>query len=126
RLARNIAVVGLPTISRCCLMRSRVRATTALAASLPLALASVEAEAAPQGRLEARAGGGHDAVEVVLNPETPALEVRRCKAADCSGTAGIKRTVPIPIDRSRLDLAHQTLEVLPIGEGRSVIHVRVP
>ncbi|MDF2694202.1 MAG: repeat protein, partial [Labilithrix sp.] len=104
-------------------MRARVRAT-AIAASLPLALASVPAQAAPH--VEARASGGLDAVEVVLDAEAPALAVRRCKAADCSATAGIKRTIPIPIDRTRLDLAHHTMEVLPIGEGRSVIHVRVP
>ncbi|MBN9164418.1 MAG: HEAT repeat domain-containing protein [Myxococcales bacterium] len=104
-------------------MRARVR-TAAVTASLTLALASGSAQAGGP-RVTARAGGGLDAIEAVIDPEAGVLEVRRCKAATCDGTGGTKQSIPIPIERSRLDLAHRTMEVIAIGEGRSVIHVRV-
>ena len=104
-------------------MRARVR-TAAVTASLTVALASGSAQAGGP-RVTARAGGGLDAVEAVIDPEAGVLEVRRCKAATCEGTGGTKQSIPIPIERSRLDLAHRTMEVIAIGEGRSVIHVRV-
>ena len=104
-------------------MRARVR-TAAVTASLTLAFASGSAQAGGP-RVAARAGGGLDAVEAVIDQETGVLEVRRCKAATCEGTGGTRQSIPIPIERSRLDLAHHTMEVIAIGEGRSVIHVRV-
>jgi hypothetical protein len=92
------------------------------------ALASVVAGAGPARadgkRAVAPRGGGLDAVEVTLGADA-SVGVRRCTSADCSD-AGRARPIPIPLDRSRLDLAHHTLEVIPIGEGRSVVHVRVP
>ncbi len=77
-------------------------------------------------RLVAPAGGGLDAIEVVVDQAAGALKVRRCKTGDCSDPANApSKSIPIAIERSRLDLANASMELLPIGEGRSVIHVRV-
>lgn len=74
----------------------------------------------------APAGGGLDAI--AATPEAGGLRVRHCKTADCTdhdaGNAG--RLVPIPIAAARQDLAAATFEAVPIGEGRSVLHVRIP
>jgi hypothetical protein len=101
-----------------------VRRTASTAASLAAFLASASAQAGGP-RVVAPPGGGLDAVEARIDAEAGTLEIRRCKSVDCSDVGGVKRSIPIPIDRSRLDLAHHTLEVLSIGEGRSVIHARV-
>jgi HEAT repeat protein len=79
---------------------------------------------AKETRVVVPAGGGLDAVEAVLDAGAGALKVRRCKSADCSDP-GTPRSIPIPIERSRLDLAGATTEVLAIGEGKSVLHVRI-
>lgn len=103
-------------------MRARAP-SAAIALSLTLALPTL---AHAEGRRAiAPAGGGLDAVEAVIDVKAGTLEVRRCKSADCSDAAGPKKSIPIPIDRSRLDTASATADVLPIGEGRSVIHVRI-
>ncbi len=105
-------------------MRARVAAAAILACST-IALTSIPARAEGR-RAIAPAGGGLDAVEAVIDPQAGVLDIRRCKAADCSDASGRKKSIPIPIDRSRIDGANVTAEVLAIGEGRSVLHVRVP
>jgi HEAT repeat protein len=75
-------------------------------------------------RAVAPAGAGLDALEVVLDETSPAFKVRRCKTDGCTDS-GPSKAIPIPIERSRLDLAGAVIEVLPIGEGKHVVHVRV-
>ncbi|MBX3208362.1 MAG: HEAT repeat domain-containing protein [Labilithrix sp.] len=104
-------------------MRARAL-TAAVTTSLALALTSAAAQAAGP-RVSAPAGGGLDAVEAAIDEAAGVLEVRRCRAATCAEAGGTKRSIPIPIERSRLDLTRPTLEVIPIGEGRRVIHVRI-
>lgn len=94
-------------------------------AALAMTLISPSARA-ERGRAVAPAGGGLGGVEVVVDAQAGALSVRRCGPGDCSDAGGAKRSIPIPIDRARIDAARVTVEVLAIGEGRSVIHVRVP
>lgn len=76
-------------------------------------------------RAVAPAGGGIDAIEATIDPRGGTIEVRQCKSADCSDSGGAVRSIPIPIDRPRLDLAGASIAVLPIGEGRSALHVRI-
>lgn len=104
-------------------MRARVR-IAAVTASVAVALTSANARAGGP-RVSVPAGGGLDALDATIDDATGALEVRRCKSAPCAQNNGTKRTIPIPIERSRLDLAHAKLEAIAIGEGRRVLHVRV-
>ena len=97
-------------------MRARVP-SAALVASLTIALTSVPARAEGR-RAIAPAGGGLEAVEAVIDARAGSLVVRRCKSADCSETGGSRRSIPIPIDRSRLDVASATAEVLAIGDAQ--------
>mgnify|MGYP001036396997 CR=1 FL=1 len=103
-----------------------MRARRRLAAAV-FALAALRAAPAHAGELRAVAppGGGLDALEVVLDPAAPALKVRRCKSAGCSDP-GPSRSIPVPIAPSRIDVAGAKLEVLSIGEGKHVVHARVP
>ncbi len=73
------------------------------------------------------AGGGLDAMAVRIDRAKNVLEARRCKTNDCSdaSTAAAKE-IPLAIDRSRLDVAHTRFEIVPIGEGRQLVHVKVP
>jgi len=105
-------------------MRARVHSAS-LVALLTISLTSVSARAEGR-RVVAPAGGGLDAVEAVIDARAGTLEVRRCNNADCSGAAGPKKTIRIPIDASRIDAAGTTVQALAIGEGKSVVHVRVP
>lgn len=101
---------------------------SALAAGSVMALAIVLGggrAAAGAPRASAPAGGGLDALEVAIDARAGALAVRRCKAADCAEGASV-RSIPIAIDRSRLDLTRASVEVVPIGEGKRVVHARVP
>jgi len=92
---------------------------------MTFALTTVHARAEGRHAI-APAGGGLDGVEATIDPQKGSLEVRRCKAPDCSDTGGPRRSIPIPLDPSHVDVANATAEVLSIGEGRSVVHVRVP
>ncbi|HVJ89386.1 MAG TPA: hypothetical protein VM580_06245, partial [Labilithrix sp.] len=104
----------------------RARASfIALLASLSIAVKSAPASAADL-RAVAPAGGDLPAVEAVVDAATATLKVRRCKATDCSDSGSAVKSIPIPIERSRLDLGNATIESFAIGEGHSVIHVRVP
>jgi hypothetical protein len=66
----------------------------------------------------APAGGGLGAVEVSIDAGAGVLHVRR--------GAGAVHDVAIPIEKSRIDVAAATLEVLAVGDGRRVVHARVP
>lgn len=88
-----------------------------LASALAL-LFSPSIAGAEAPRAAAPAGGGLDAVEVTLDASAGAVRTRR--------GGGAARELAIPIERSRLDVAAARLDVVPIGEGRSVVHVRVP
>jgi hypothetical protein len=63
------------------------------------------------------AGGGLEAVDVKVDPNAGVVRVRR---------AGKEKEIPIAIEKSRIDAAASTVEIVPIGGGRSVAHVRVP
>ncbi len=71
------------------------------------------------------AGGGLDALDVKLDAGAGVLRVRRCKTGDCSDTGGLKE-LPIPIERTRIDVAGATIDIIAVGDGRSIAHVRVP
>jgi HEAT repeat protein len=96
----------------------------AIATSLTFVLASTPAQA-DNRRGVAPAGGGLSAVEAVIDADAGTLRIRRCTSADCSEPVGTTKSIPIPIEASRLDFAGATTEVHPIGEGRSVVHVRI-
>lgn len=78
------------------------------------------------------AAGGLDALEVKvdLTGAAPTLRARRCKTADCgdasAGGAGGAGEIAIGIDKTRIDPASVTIDLVPIGQGRTVAHVRVP
>ena len=97
----------------------------ALGLVLALAMLAPEARAEGTARRVVPPGGGLDALELKLDDAAGVLRVRRCKAGDCSDT-GVLKEIPIPIERTRLDLAASTIDVVPIGEGRQVARVRVP
>jgi HEAT repeat protein len=52
------------------------------------------------------------------------VHFRRCRAADCSDTGALDE-LPIAIERTRIDAAASTIEVIPVGQGRSIARVRV-
>ena len=63
------------------------------------------------------AGGGLEAVDVKVDVGAGVVRVRR---------AGREKEIPIAIEKSRIDTVASSIEVVPIGGGRSVAHVRVP
>lgn len=63
------------------------------------------------------AGGGLEAFEVKVDAAGGVVRVVR---------GGREKEIKIPIERSRIDAAASTIDVVPIGEGRSVAHVRLP
>ena len=71
------------------------------------------------------AGGGLDAMDVKLDASAGVLRFRRCKAGDCSDTGTLKE-LAIPIERTRIDVAASTIDIVPIGDGRQIARVRVP
>ena len=70
-------------------------------------------------------GGGLEAMDVKLDASAGVVRYRRCKAGDCSDTGPLKE-LPIPIERTRIDVAASTIEVIPVGDGRQVARIRVP
>ena len=73
--------------------------------------------AAAELRASAPAGGGIGGVQVTLDTAKGALVVRR--------DGGAAREIAIPIDRTRIDAGASKLDVVPIGEGRRVVHAKV-
>ena len=63
------------------------------------------------------AGGGLDAVDVTIDGAAGVVRVAR---------GGHSKEIPIAIERTRIDKAASTIEIIAVGEGRSVAHVRVP
>lgn len=102
--------------------RPLVAVPSTLVAGAYLAIASPAAAATTAF---APPGGGIDGVRGTLDANAGVLHTKRCKTPACD-EAGKIVDVPIPIAKGRLDVGHATLDVLAIGEGRSVLHVRVP
>src|SRR6478672_9122145 len=63
------------------------------------------------------AGGGLDALDVSVDAAAGVVRVVH---------GGRTRDIPIAIDKSRIDSASSTIEVVPVGDGRNVARVRVP
>src|SRR4051794_29817220 len=63
------------------------------------------------------AGGGLDAVELTIDSGAGVVRIVR---------GGRAKDVPIAIEKSRIDTAAVTIDIVPVGEGRSVARVRVP
>ncbi len=66
----------------------------------------------------APAAGGLPGVAVSIDAPAGVLHVKRDGAAD--------KAIPIPIDRARIDVAASAVEVVNVGEGRRVVHARIP
>ncbi len=75
------------------------------------------AHAAEPIRKTLPAGGGLDGVELMIDSGAGVLRIVR---------AGRAKDVPIAIEKSRIDIAASTIEIIAVGEGRSVARVRVP
>ncbi|HEY8077894.1 MAG TPA: HEAT repeat domain-containing protein [Labilithrix sp.] len=82
-------------------------------------------EAAHAERTVVPPGGGLDAMELHVDVPSGVVRLRRCKSADC-GDTGTLEEIAIPIEKSRIDVAHATVETVAVGEGRRVAHVRLP
>ena len=89
-----------------------------LALTLTLGLSASSARA--ETKKVIAPGGGLQAVSVEI--EGTKLTYRRCKVADCTDT-GATQSLPMPL---RPDAAAATIEAIPVGDGRSVVRVRVP
>jgi HEAT repeat protein len=63
------------------------------------------------------AGGGLDAVDVTIDATAGVIRIAR---------AGRSKELPIAIEKTRIDAAASTIEIIAVGEGRSVARVRVP
>ncbi len=70
-------------------------------------------------------GGGLAAMTLEIDPTAGVLRFRTCRAGDCSDTGAFKE-LAIPIERTRIDVAASTIELIPVGDGRQVARVRVP
>ncbi len=76
------------------------------------------AGADPRTAATVPAGGGLDGLEVKIDLEAATVATKK------TGSAGV--TTPIGIDPSRIDPSQVQIEVVGIGQGRSVAHVRIP
>lgn len=97
-------------------------------------LLSLSTEARAEGlRKIVPAGGGLGALEVELDARAGSVTWRRCASADCADTktgnanaAGGRGSANLPTWAVSADAKGATIDVVPVGEGRSVVHVRVP
>lgn len=96
---------------------ARMVVAGAFGASSLAAQVSFAQEAGPAGSRVVPAGGGLESVAVKVDAAAGAIRVVR---------GGKTKEIKITIERSRIDAAASTIEVVPIGNGRSVAHVRVP
>jgi hypothetical protein len=62
-------------------------------------------------------GGGLDSVTLKIDPAAGVVHVLR---------AGRDKSIPIPIEKSRIDASASTIEIVSVGNGRSVAHARIP
>ena len=58
------------------------------------------------------------AIQVTVDPAAGVVHVKR------EGNAS--KDLPIPIEKSRIDGPAAKVDVVPIGDGKTVVHVRVP
>lgn len=77
-------------------------------------------------RAVAPPGGGLEALEVTVDTASATVRTRKCRAADCSDAADGAKTIKAGIDPTRIDPKTIVAETIPVGEGRSVVHVRIP
>lgn len=63
------------------------------------------------------AGGGLEAVDVTVDAAAGVIRVAH---------GGHSKELPIAIDKTRIDAAASTIDIIAVGEGRSVARVRVP
>lgn len=63
------------------------------------------------------AGGGIDAIDVKVDLEAGLVRTKKGAAT---------KDTPIPIDKSRIDPKAIAIDVVAIGQGRSIAHVRIP
>jgi len=91
--------------------------------ALLLAAASARADASAT----AAPGGGLAAIGVRVDAAARTLRYRTCAAAPCSSEGPDAETVPIVLAAEQMPEASDiVVEALPIGQGRSIVHVRVP
>ena len=102
-------------------MKDRIALGLLLAVSLTAASALADGPV----RRVVPAGGGLESMDVKLDAAAGVVRFRRCKASDCSDTGTLKE-LPIPIERTRIDVAASTIDVVPVGDGRHVARIRVP
>jgi hypothetical protein len=83
----------------------------------PVAWGAVEASLPP--------GGGLGALGVRVDLASAQLRYRACPSLPCVPEA-TSAVLPIPLDKDRLPDAHDVVtEVVPIGQGRSIVHVHL-
>lgn len=70
---------------------------------------------------DARVVAGGFAYEVDANAH--AVHVKKCEGADCKATA---KDVALTLEKGRADGARATAETVAVGDGKQVVHVRVP
>ncbi len=63
------------------------------------------------------AASGLDALDVRIDPTAGVVRTRR---------GNVEKTLPIPIERSRIDGKGAAVDVIPIGGGKALARVRVP
>ena len=97
--------------------RIALRIVLALLVMAGLAVSPGLARADGARRVVVPAGGGLDAVDVAIDAGAGVIRIVR---------GGHSKEIPITIERSRIDSAASAIEIIPVGEGRSVARVRVP
>ena len=100
-------------------MSRRIALRTLLATVVIAGLAASARPAHAAGPLHqvVPAGGGLEAVDVTIDPAAGVIRVAR---------GGHSKEVPIAIEKTRIDAAASSIEIIAVGEGRSVARVRVP
>jgi HEAT repeat protein len=98
-------------------MTRRISLGTLLAVVLGTAFWAPPAHADGPLKRVVPAGGGLDSIEVKVDTAAGVLRVVR---------GGREKEIPIAIEKSRIDAAASTIDVVPVGEGRSVARVRLP
>ncbi|MBX3192850.1 MAG: HEAT repeat domain-containing protein [Labilithrix sp.] len=110
-------------------MHARIGLRAVLAIVIGTAIgASPKAASAEEGKLHKAvpAGGGAPAIDVRIDAGAGVVRVRRCASPSCNDAGGVSKEIPIAIDKSRIDAAAASIDVIPIGDGKSVARVRVP
>lgn len=68
-------------------------------------------------------GLGGIGLDVSVDAGAGLIRTKRCKGGACNEAT---KDLTIGMDRSRIDPSKVSIDVLPIGDGKSVAHVRVP